>query len=535
MKSVNCSWWVQRWAELYPYKAALIVDHVPITYRELNIRTNRTASWLQDTGIEKGDRVAVLLDNCPEFIELYLACARLGAIFVPLNFRLTAGELDYLIRNCRPRLFVFGESVRTAVDQLDLCAYRPPLQAAIVRDGIYPAMGQVPSHHSDKEAGTETNGATFIFDYHRETAECSGRQPALTPSLAPTDLNEAQVIMYTSGTTGWPKGAVLTHAKTFFNCLNADIFFELSFHDIMLVVLPLFHSGGLFIQTSPCLYKGATLVLHRHFDPVAAYEDIERYQVTKFLGVPTVYRSLFKVEAEGRAELTSLRVCAIGGEKLTPETLVECWNNGFPVRQVMGQTETSILLWSSEQEVHDRPGSVGRPVFHAEVDVWNDQGMPVATDEVGEIVVRGSVLMKEYWQEPAQTEWVLRGGWLHTGDLARRDRDGYYYLVDRAKDMYISGGENVYPAEVERVLAQHPAVHEVAIIGVADDTWGEVGHAFIISTDGHNAPCPEELAAWTRRHLAGYKVPRHFTFCDDFPRTALGKVRKFMLKQMLQE
>ncbi len=534
MKSVNCSWWVQRWAELYPEKPALIVDHAPITYRELSVRTNRTATWLQDAGIEKGDRVAVLLENCPEFIELYLACAQIGAIFVPLNFRLTAGELDYLIRNSRPRLFVFGESVRRAVDQLDLCSYRPPLQAAVVHDGA----GAAPSGPflcGGGDTSGRANNAGAVFDYRSETAQCSGRQPILTPSLAPQDPNEAQVIMYTSGTTGWPKGAVLTHAKTFFNCLNADIFFELSFHDVMLVVLPLFHSGGLFIQTSPCLYKGATLVLHRHFEPVVAYGDIERYRVTKFLGVPTIYRSLFKVEEKGRAELSSLQVCAIGGEKVTPETLAECWENGFPVRQVMGQTETSILLWSSEQEVHERPGSVGRPVFHADVDLWDEQGAPVPADEVGEIVVRGSVLMKEYWQDPVQTERVLRGGWLHTGDLARRDRDGYYYLVDRAKDMYISGGENVYPAEVERVLAHHPAVHEVAVIGVADETWGEVGHAFILPSCDSDAPSSEELAAWARQHLAGYKVPRRFTFCADFPRTALGKVRKFMLKQMLEE
>ncbi len=377
-------------------------------------------------------------------------------------------------------------------------------------------------------------GVNGCFDYHVETEARGGRRPVLTPSLAPSDPTEAHVIMYTSGTTGWPKGAVLTHAKTFFNCLNADIFFELSFQDVMLVVLPLFHSGGLFIQTSPCLYKGATLILHRSFDPVAAYEDIERYRVTKFLGVPTVYRSLFKVEEERRSELTSLEVCAIGGEKVTPETLAECWDNGFPVRQVMGQTETSILLWSSEQEVRERPGSVGRPVFHADVDLWDEQSVPVAPGEVGEIMVRGSVLMKEYWQDPAETERVLRGGWLHTGDLARRDEAGYYYLVDRAKDMYISGGENVYPAEVERVLSQHPHVYEAAVIGVPDETWGEVGHAFVIPKAGCPELSAEELTRWARERLAGYKVPRHVTFCDDLPRTALGKVRKFLLKRRLE-
>lgn len=506
---MNASWWLGRWAELYEGKPAVFYEDRVISYGQLDRRVNESCSWLQSLGIEKGDRVAVLLKNCPEFIELYLSCARLGAIFVPLNYRLAAEELGYLISHCRPRVFIYSQDFAAAVGQVDIKRYRPPLEAVQV-----------------SEPGESAEGP----DYEREVACFEGQKPFLPPSLAPGDPEEPQVIMYTSGTTGRPKGAVLSYRKTFFNCLNADIFFNLSFQDRMLVVLPMFHSGGLFIQVSPCLYKGATLILHQHFDGEKAYSDIERYKVTKFLGVPTVYRSLFKVDAGARGDLASLKVCAIGGEHVTHEVIRQCWDNGFPVRQVMGQTETSILLWATEAEMLERPGTVGRPVFHAEVTLMDPSGSPVGPGEVGEIVVRGSVLMKEYWQDPVQTEGVLGGGWLRSGDLARRDEDGYFYLVDRARDMYISGGENVYPAEVERVLCDHAEIVDAAVVGVPDDQWGEVGHAFVIARSGCGITA-EDLLSCCRTRLAGYKVPRKVTFCDEFPRTALGKVRKYLLKE----
>lgn len=509
VKSVNASWWIQRWSELQPEKTAVVFEEREISYKELHMRANSTSCWLQSIGIEKGDRVAVLLENCPEFIELYLACSRLGAIFVPMNFRLAPQEVDYLIRHSRPRLFVFSKRFGNTVTKLDLEAYRPPLMSAIV-DGEHPS--------------------NRILNYSDDTRPFDGKAPFITPSLGPADPEEPQVIMYTSGTTGRPKGAVLSHRKTFFNCLNAEVFFQLTFHDRMLVILPLFHSGGLFIQASPCLYKGATLVIHRKFDAEKAYGDIERFKVTKFLGVPTVFRSLLAVETEKRGDISSLRVSAIGGEKVTPELLSECRNNGFPLRQIMGQTETSILLWASEEESLQRPGTVGRPVFHAEVALVDDQGRKVGPNRVGEIVVRGSIMMKEYWQDPVQTEQIFSGGWLRTGDLARVDEDGYFYLVDRAKDMYISGGENVYPAEVERILRDCLDVEDAAVIGEPDATWGEVGHAFVIVKKGSEIS-EQDLMKCCQARLASYKLPRKITFCNSFPRTPLGKIRKFLLKQ----
>ncbi len=507
IKSMNIAWWVQRWGELWPEKTAIIYEGRTISYRHLHQRADRASCWLQSLGIEKGDRVAVMLKNCPEFIDLYLACSRLGAIFVPVNFRLVGRELLYIIKNCRPRLFLYGDEFLTTIESFNLTQFRPPMMQATV--------------------GSLADDSQNI-DYLAEIEDFNGQSPFLTKSLGPANPEEPHVIMYTSGTTGKPKGAVLSHRKTFFNSLNADIFFRLNFDDIMLIILPLFHSGGLFIQASPSLYKGATLIVHTKFDPLRTYEHIMRFGVTKFLGVPTIYRALLNVSPEKRGRLSSLKVCAIGGEKTTAELLAQCKDAGFLPRQIMGQTETSILLWASEEDFIRKPGTVGRPVFHAEVSLVDREGRAVKPGQVGEIVVRGSIMMKEYWQDPVKTEETIKYGWLHTGDLARQDEDGYYYLVGRAKNMYISGGENVYPVEVERVLANCPGVREVAVIGVPDQTWGEVGVAYIIPEPGQHLDA-QTVLAFCRDRLSRYKHPRRVVFCTDFPRTSLGKIRKSLL------
>ncbi len=507
IKSMNVAWWVQRWKELHPEKAAIIFEGSTITYHALHRRANRVSCWLQSLGIEKGDRVAVMMRNRPEFIDLYLSCARLGAIFVPVNFRLTGPELEYILTNAQPRLFVFDKAHIQSIRGLNLHHEKPHMLLACLE----------PAHSPGK-----------ILEFAPETRKFDGKRPFLTRSLAPSDPEEPHVIMYTSGTTGAPKGAVLSYRKTLFNCLNADIFFKLHFDDIMLIILPLFHSGGLFIQASPILYKGGTMIIHANFDAAGTYRDIERYRVTKFLGVPTVYRALLEKGPPIIKNVSTLKVSAIGGEKVTPELQKLCRDAGFPVRQIMGQTETSILFWASEEDSVKKPGTVGRPVFHSEVLLMDDNGRPVKTGEVGEIAVRGSIMMKEYWKDPARTEETIRNGWLHTGDLARMDEDGYYFLVDRTKNMYISGGENVYPVEVEGVLKEHAAVRDAAVVGVPDDEWGERGKAFVVLKKGANTTC-ESLLSHCEGQLARYKWPREIVFCEEFPRTALGKVKKMLI------
>jgi fatty-acyl-CoA synthase len=501
---MNIAWWVQRWADLNPDKPAIIFEEEKITYSELNRRANRASCWLQSLGIEKGDRVAAILKNCPEFMELFLACARMGVIFVPLNFRSVPAEVDYFLKNCRPRLLVFGSEFTDTVNKLDFKNNMPLI--------LLSAVGLVATRPG-------------VLNYSSESAVFDGQRPFLTNSLGPTDPEEPQVIMYTSGTTGLPKGAVLSHRKTFFNCLNADIFFKLHYDDIMLIIMPLFHSGGLFIQASPTIYKGATIVIHSKFDPRKFYQDIERYKVTKFLGVPTIYNALVSVDPQERGDISSLKVCAGGGEKTTADLFEKCREAGLVFRQVMGQTETSILLWASEEDSFQKPGTVGRPVFHAEVNIVNKNGQSVKPGEIGEIVVKGSIMMKEYWQDPVRTEETIKNGSLYTGDLARMDEDGYFFLVDRAKDMYITGGENVYPAEVERVLKELPDIEDIAIVGIPNETWGEVGHAFVIRKSAATLNA-EDIINFCKERLAAFKCPREITFCKECPRTSLGKVIK---------
>ena len=234
------------------------------------------------------------------------------------------------------------------------------------------------------------------------------------------------------------------------------------------------------------------------------------------------------MRAEKREAFSSLRICAIGGEKATPELLARLKAAGFSLRQIMGQTETSILLWASEEDILRKPGTVGRPVFHAEVNIVDSDRRPVKPGEIGEIVVRGSIMMKEYWKDPVKTGETMRNGWLHTGDLARMDEDGYFFLVDRARSMYISGGENVYPAEIEQVLRRHPAIEDVAVVGIPDDRWGEVGRAFVIRKS-EAALSAEDVVSFCKGKLARFKWPKKITFCTEFPKTALGKVRKSLL------
>lgn len=508
IRSMNIAWWVQRWAELNPAKPAVIFENQVISYETLCARADRTSCWLQSIGIEKGDRVAVMLKNCLEFLDLFLACSRLGAIFVPINFRVSAAELDYFIVNCRPRLFIHGDEFTRTVGSLELGKYLPPMMTAVTGEN-------------------DMNGATF--NLLKEVVKFDGQRAFLTRSLGPSDPEEPQVIMYTSGTTGKPKGAVLSHRKTFFNCLNADIFFKLQHSDIMLILLPLFHSGGLFIQAAPIFYKGGTIVLHPKFDPELVFSDIEKYEVTKFLAVPTVFRELLEVPYENRKDISSLKVCAGGGEKLSQELFQRCTEAGFGFRQIMGQTETSILLWASERDPFRKPGTVGRPVFHAEVSIVRKDGKQAAPGEIGEIVVRGSIMMKEYWKDPIKTQETIKNGYLHTGDLAYRDEDGFFYLSGRAGDMYISGGENVYPAEVEKVLRKHQAIEETAVKGIPDEKWGEIGHAFIVTKPGQTLT-KEDVLQFCGGKLAKFKWPGRVSFKREFPRTSLGKVQKHELQ-----
>jgi acyl-CoA synthetase (AMP-forming)/AMP-acid ligase II len=351
--------------------------------------------------------------------------------------------------------------------------------------------------------------------------------PAEPTPLAAAPGGEApQVILYTSGTTGRPKGAVLPHRKTYWNTRNAEVYFELAERDVVVVPIPLFHSFGLKILSVPALFAGATAVLVSRFDPIGLQDCVARERASLLGAVPVMYERM--LDAGLAAEkLAGLRFAFSAGAALGVETIERYWRAGIRLKQGYGQTETSILCCLDADDAVRKAGSVGRPVRFGEVRIADERGRTVPAGERGEVVVRGPIVMLGYWRRPEETAASRIDGWHRTGDLGVMDAEGFVTLVGRLKDMYISGGENVYPAEVERVLAQHPDVSEVAVVGVPDPRWGEAGRAYVVPARG--ALDGAALIAWAGERLARYKLPREVVVVAELPRTASGKVQKHAL------
>jgi fatty-acyl-CoA synthase len=503
--------WLARRAALTGERIAVIEtdgsEERRLRYADLEERCQRAAAWLRGVGVVPGDRVALLLANRSAYLELVFAAARIGAIAVPLNARLAAPEIRELLADCTPRVLVHESELE-------------PLVSAACRDASPPpetclAIGGVPDAWEQGLAAAQPD-----------------------PHIEPVSPDDPMILMYTSGTTGIPKGALLPHRKALFNSLNAQLFFELTARDRVLVVVPLFHSFGLKILSIPALYAGATLVLQRHFDPEAVWRAVERHRISYLGGVPTMFRALDAVLAEqpDRFALGSLRFLFTAGAAIPVEVIHAFERRGMVLKQGFGQTETSILCCLDAQDAIRKAGSVGRPVFHAEVrlirpDSFDDppkswrEAPPGMT---GEIVVRGPITMLGYWQRPEASAETLREDWLRTGDLATRDEEGFFTLTGRARDLFISGGENVYPAQIEAVYREHPAVRDIAVVGVPDERWGEVGRAHVVLAEGARLD-PDALRAWGRARLAVFKVPRSYVEEKELPRTVTGKVQKHRL------
>lgn len=506
---MNIGYFITKRGALCPDKQAIVFEGQRISYAALNQRVNRTANFLRDQGVNKGDRVAVLLANCPQFLEIYFAAAKLGAIFVPLNVRLAPPEIEYQLNDCGARALFFMDESRDAVEAV---SSRGPLEKGSC---FYLGRDRV--------------------DWARPHEQALTGYPSSEPDPArDSDWDDPQMIMYSSGTTGRPKGVLMSHRKTLFNTLNALIYWGLTPDDIMLISSPMFHSGGLCVQAVPTIYAGGTIILHRKFDIERTLAAIQEHKVTCFTGVATVFKWILEQGEIGRYDLTSLKICFTGGETVPLSMLKRLQEMGVPLGQMFGLTETSTLLWLGKDDIITRTGSVGRPVFHGEVRIVTGDGKEVRPGEIGEIVARGPMLMTGYWNMAEETQETIRDGWLHTGDLATIDEEGYAYIVDRKKDMYISGGENVYPAEVERVIDGHPRVLEVAVIGVPDKKWGETGMVFIRPKPGE-AISEDEVKDFCRGKLAQFKVPRRVKFLDEMPKTARGKIRKAALREMAGE
>ena len=460
-----------------PDAIAIRHNDTALTYADLRDRVDVLAGGLRAAGIGQGDRVAYLGPNHPVHLDLMFACGRLGAIFVPVNFRLTAPEIDHVLTDSGATLFV---------------------------------------HHPDFPHPTAIPAVE------------SGDTVPLTGDPVddiPIDLDDPCLIMYTSGSTGRPKGAVLTHGNLTWNSVNVLVEMDLTSDENTLVTAPMFHIAALSMTCLPTLLKGGTVILREKFDPAAVLATIERDRVTFMFGVPTMFNAMSAHENFATTDLSSVRRFISGGAAAPEETLRRFLRRDIAITQGYGLTETAPgVLTQDIPHVFSKVGSVGVPSFFTDVRIVDpdDNGR-------GELAISGPNVTPGYWQRPDATADAVRNGWFHSGDIATVDEDGYHYLVDRVKDMIISGGENIYPTEVENEIHEFAGIAECAVIGVPDEHWGEVGRAVIRVLPGSSVD-PDELLAFLRTRLAGYKVPKSVVFVDDFPTTGSGKIRKNVLR-----
>lgn len=483
--------WITDRGRLTPERVAIDFLDRKVTYRELDLSSGNLAAELSGRGLVRGDRVAVLAGNCPEYVAVLFACARAGLVMTPLNWRLTPHELAYQLDHSGAGLLIVSQDrLDQAAEALALSANRPALRP--LEEPAPPGEGDVPVADQD-----------------------------------------ALLLIYTSGTTGKPKGAVLTHANCFWTNLSIDRLMDVTTFDVVLQVLPQFHVGGWNVQPLLAWSKGATVVLESSFEAGRALQLIESKRVTTMMGVPATYLFMAEHPAFGTTDLSSLRLAVVGGAPM-PESLIRTWHDrGVALAQGYGLSEASPnVLGLPPEDVDRKVGFAGKAYPHVEVALGGHDGSLIEGPGSGELLVRGPNVFKGYWQDPGATAEALRGGWLHTGDIAERDEEGFYRIRDRVKDMYISGGENVYPAEVESVLVEHPAVVEAAVVGMPDERWGEVGVAVVATRDSTSE---DELIDWCRQRLARYKVPRQVRFIAALPRSGMNKVLKRELMAAIGE
>ncbi|MGC5036066.1 acyl-CoA synthetase [Streptomyces sp. DT190] len=490
MRNEGLGSWPARRARKTPHRTALVHGGHAVDYGTLHTRTTRLAHALRARGVRRGDRIAYLGPNHPSYLETLFAAGTLGAVFVPLNIRLTGPEIAYQLTDSGAKALVYG-----------------PSHAGLVA-GL-PGSTDVRLY---LETGPE---------YEAALAEASGE-----PVDEPVGADDTCIIMYTSGTTGRPKGAMLTHGNLTWNALNVLVDTDLTADERALVCAPLFHTAGLNMLTLPVLLKGGACVLVEAFDPDAAFDLVARHRITFMFGVPTMFDRMARHPRWPDADLSSLRLLTCGGSPVPTPLIAAYQERGLTFLQGYGMTEAApgTLFLDAEHAV-SKAGSAGVPHFFSDVRVVRPDLTPVDVGEVGEVVVRGPHVMPGYWGLPEETAASFADGWFRSGDAARVDEDGYVHIVDRLKDMIISGGENVYPAEIEDRILAHPDVAECAVIGVPDATWGEVPRAVVVAREGAVLDPGEVLASLAGR-LAKYKIPKSVVLADALPRTASGKLLK---------
>ncbi len=494
MRNQGIGSWTARRARRTPDRIAIVHNGREQTYRELHDRVLRLAAVLRRHGVRRGDRVAYLGPNHPAYLETLFATGGLGAVFVPLNTRLAAPEIAYQLTDSGSAVLIHAPEQTDTVDR--------------IRD-------ENPVRHHIALADYERLIATSAVDQMDE----------------PVGLDDVCLIMYTSGTTGRPKGVVLTHGNIIWNSVNVLVDIDLAGDEITLVVAPLFHTAGLNMTCLPTLLKGGTVVLMPAFDPTAVLEEIETRRITYMFGVPAMYDAMTVSPRWADADLSSLRQLNCGGAPVPEATIAAYLERGLAFSQGYGLTEAAPgALYLARDMAAAKAGTAGVPHFFTDVRVVGADLADVAPGDKGEIVVSGPNVMRGYWGRPDATEQAFAADrLLRTGDVGSPDEDGYVTIVDRLKDMIISGGENIYPAEIERVLADHPAIGESAVIGIPHPTWGEVGRAVVALRPGAVATEPEVLD-FLRGRLAKYKIPKSVVFVDQLPRNATGKLLRTVVR-----
>lgn len=484
----------------FPGKEALVCDQRRRTWSQLHGRVEALAGAIAHRGICKGDKIALLLDNSDYFIEIYFAAARLGAVLVPLNYRLAGEELAYILNNSDSKMLFYSNAFEKAIEEIG--ARLPNIEVRIA-------------------VGSAEGSYEALFAEVR------------TPPLVSIDGEDPNLILYTSGTTGRPKGAVLTHNNSVWNASNMVIDAPIKPEDRGIVIPPLYHSAAINCWMLPHVFVGASLVVENSFNPAQLPQRLLEEKITNVFLVPAMYNFLLQVPSIETYDFGFVRLLGTGAS-IMPVQLKQKVHRVFPnagIIDVYGLTEAGpgVTILKAE-DAFRKEGSVGKALITLEVRVVRATGEEVEVGEVGEIIARGPTIMREYYQLPEATAAALRDGWLYTGDLARKDEEGFLYVVDRKKDMIISGGENIYPAEVEAVLYQHTKIVDAAVIGYPDSEWGESVCAIIVVRPGETLTL-EEIVEFTRGKLAGYKKPRRVFFTDGLPRNPSGKVLKTALRQ----
>lgn len=493
--------WLPDRAALTPDRVAIEFGDREVTYAALAASATEWTDAFAGAGLRPGDRIATLARNCPEQVAAFFACAMSGLVLVPLNWRLTARELAYQLGDAEPAMLLTDPGLR--------------------------------------ELGTEARDLAALGAGTAEIASLtSPLEPRAVGDSPPVVVtgDDPLLILYTSGTTGRPKGAVLTHANCFWTNLSLDRTGEVNGSDVVLQVLPQCHVGGWNVQPLLAWWKGATVVLEQSFDAARVLALIEGKKITTMMGVPTNYLMLAEQPGFAAADLSSLRQVMVGGAPM-PRPVLETWlARGVTVLQGYGLTEAAPnVLCVPAEYAREKTGSAGRPYLHVRVALRDLGGANVVEGAgTGELLVAGPNVFGGYWRNQQATKAALDGGWLATGDIAERDADGFYWIRGRSKDMYISGGENVYPAEVEEVLIGHESVAEAAVVGVPDQRWGETGLAFVVLRPGRHASAAD-LTGHCRSRLARYKIPAHFRLVTQLPKLTSGKLDKVRLRAMLTD